>query len=60
MKKYDEKQVVEQFLTKFYDLCATTDAFNLTLDEFYSEFPVEMHSFLQKLAKNIQNEVKNG
>jgi len=55
-----ENELIRYFLTKFYDVCATTDSFNTTLDEFYDQFPVEMHKFLLEFTKNTQNEVKNG
>lgn len=56
MNKMNENETIALFLTKFYDLCATTDSFNYTLSEFYDEFPAEMHDFL---IKNI-NEIKKG
>ena len=55
MNKLDNNEHLTLFLSKFYDICATTDCYNLTLDEFYSQFPVEMHVFL---LEYIKNEVK--
>jgi len=55
MNKLDNNEHLTLFLSKFYDICATTDCYNLTLDEFYSQFPVEMHEFL---LEYIKNEVK--
>ena len=55
----NENEVVSLFLSKFYDLCATTDSFNYTLSEFYDDFPAEMHDFLVKMAKEMKKEVRN-
>jgi len=60
MKKLTEKEAVSLFLNKFYDICTSAEANNYTLDEFYDDFPAEMHSFLGKLAENIQKETQNG
>ena len=37
-----DKELVGEFLRRFYDICSTPDCFNYTLDEFYDDFPVEM------------------
>ena len=59
MKTYDEKYHIAHFLTKFYDKCSEIECSNITLDEFYQEFPVEMHDFIQKTVENMKKEVKN-
>lgn len=56
----NQDDLVRQFLSQFYDVCSTTDSFNVTLDEFYEQFPKEMHDFLIKYAKITQKEVQNG
>lgn len=56
----NQDDLVKQFLSQFYDTCATTDSFNVTLDEFYEQFPKEMHDFLIKYAKIAQKEAQNG
>lgn len=58
--KNQEKQMINEFLRRFYDICSTVECSNYTLDEFYQDFPVEMHDFLSKMVDNVKNEVKNG
>tara|TARA_Y100001938_G_C7938776_1_gene353185 strand:- start:615 stop:782 length:168 start_codon:yes stop_codon:yes gene_type:complete len=52
--KNTEKEVVGEFLRRFYDICATIESSNYTLDEFYQDFPEEMHSFLSEMSKNVK------
>lgn len=56
----NDKELVGEFLRRFYDICSTPDCFNYTLDEFYDDFPVEMHEFLNKFSQRVRNEAKNG
>lgn len=60
MKKISENEAISQFFGKFYEICSTPDSFNYTLDEFYDDFPQEMHDFLSKMDKNWKKETKNG
>lgn len=56
----NKNEAVKEFLGRFYDICSSIEASNYTLDEFYSDFPVEMHDFLMELSEKGKNEVKNG
>jgi len=58
--KNEDKEMVSEFLRHFYDICTTVEASNYTLDEFYQDFPAEMHDFLSKMGDNVKNESRNG
>lgn len=58
--KIDEKQIIAEFLNQFYHICSSIDSTNYTLDQFYDDFPVEMHEFMTKFVNNTISEVKNG
>tara|TARA_Y100001937_G_scaffold109135_1_gene153490 strand:+ start:1798 stop:1971 length:174 start_codon:yes stop_codon:yes gene_type:complete len=47
-----DNQIIQDFLTKFYDISCSVDASNYTIDEFYDDFPKEIHDFLGDLIKN--------
>ena len=58
--KTPEKEAVTKFLNHFYDICSTIECKNYTLDEFYDDFPTEMHEFITEFIKNSNLELKNG
>lgn len=41
----NQNQLIEEFLSRFYDISDSPEAFNYTIDEFYDEFPPETHDF---------------
>lgn len=51
-KNISENKMLTEFLTRFYNISCSIEASNYTIDEFYDDFPEEMHDFLGKLAKN--------
>ena len=51
-EKLTENQMIQEFFTKFYDISCSIEASNYTIDEFYQDFPQEMHVFLEKFAKD--------
>ena len=51
-QKIIENDMVKDFFTKFYDISCSIESSNYTIDEFYDEFPEEMHSFLGKYTND--------
>jgi|TARA_R110001592_G_scaffold290290_1_gene559393 hypothetical protein len=51
----NQQQLIEEFLSRFYDISDSPEAFNITIDEFYDEFPPETHVFLSKLVDDMQS-----
>ena len=58
--KMNEKQLIAEFLNQFYHICSSIESTNYTLDEFYDQFPAEMHEFMTKFINNTISGVKNG
>ena len=51
----NQQQLIQEFLSRFYEISDSPEAFNITIDEFYDEFPPETHVFLSKLVDDIQS-----
>ena len=51
----NQQQLIKEFLSRFYDISDSPEAFNTTIDEFYDEFPPETHVFLSKLVDDLQS-----
>ena len=51
----NQQQLIKEFLSRFYDISDSPEAFNITIDEFYDEFPPETHVFLSNLVDDLQS-----
>ena len=49
-----QKTLLYDFMTRFYDICETTDVDSWTMDEFYEEFSGVFHEKMITLMKNIK------
>ena len=58
-KMNNRNKILNEFLTKFYEITSTVEANNYTLDEFYDNFSADDHKMLLKLIKNMKQEEKS-
>jgi len=49
-----QKKLLHEFMTRFYDICETTESDSWSMDEFYDEFPGRFHDTMIDLMKNME------